>query len=45
MCYLCVGRGSKDFKVVSDRLTLVVDLYGTILFGGPLWTQFDYVIC
>ena len=23
------------------RLTLVADLYGTILVGRPLWTQFD----
>ena len=27
--------------VVSDWLTLVADLYGTILVGGPLQTQFD----
>ena len=45
VCYLCVQKGSKYFKVVSDRLTLVVDLHGTILFGGPLRTQFDDVIC
>ena len=41
MWYLCVRRGSKNFKVVSDWLTLVADLYGTILVGGHLWTQFD----
>ena len=43
MCvwYLCVRRRSKYFKVVSDWLTLVADLYGTILVGGPLWAQFD----
>ena len=29
------------FKVVSDWLTLVVDLCRTILAGGPLWTQSD----
>ena len=34
----------KYFKVISDWLTLVVDLYGTILVGGPLWTQFDDVV-
>ena len=43
MWYLCVRRGSKYFKVVSDCLTLVADLCGTILVGGPLWTQFDDV--
>ena len=32
---------SKYFKVVSDWLTLVTDLYEAILVGGPLWTQFD----
>ena len=42
--YLCVCRGSKYFKIVSDWLTLVADLYGTILVGGPLWTQFDDVV-
>ena len=42
--YLCVRRGSKYVKVVSDWLTLVADLYGTILVGGPLWTQFDDVV-
>ena len=44
MWYLCFRRGSKYFKVVSDWLTLVADLYGTILVGGPLWTQFDDVV-
>ena len=46
MCvwYLCVCRGSKYFEVVSDWLTLVAELYGTILVGGPLWTQFDVVV-
>ena len=47
MClwYLCVRRRSKYFKVVSDWLILVADLlYGTILVGGPLWTQFDDVV-
>ena len=38
---MCVHRGSKYFKVVSDWLALVSDLYRTILVGGPLWTQFD----
>ena len=42
--YLCVRRGSKYFKVLSDWLTLVADLYGTIHVGGPLWTQFDVVV-
>ena len=42
--YLCVRRGSKYFKVVSDWLTLVADLCGTILVGGPLWTRFDDVV-
>ena len=42
--YLCVRRGSKYFKVVSDWLTLIADLCGTILVGGPLWTQFDVVV-
>ena len=32
------------FKVVSDWLTFVADLYGTILVGGPLWTQFYDVV-
>ena len=46
MCvwYLYVRRGPKYFKVVSDWLTLVVDLYGTILVGRLLWTQFDDVV-
>ena len=44
MWYLCICRGSKYFKVVSDWLTLVADLYGTILVDGPLWTQFDDVV-
>ena len=42
--YLCVSIRSKHFKVVSDWLTLVAALYGTILFGRPLWTQFDDVV-
>ena len=42
--YLCVCRGWKYFKVVSDLLILVADLYGTILVGRPLWTQFDDVV-
>ena len=29
------------FQVASDWSTLFADLYGTILVGGPLWTQFD----
>ena len=44
MLYLCVRRGSKYFTVVSDWLTLVADLYETILVGGLLWTQFDDVV-
>ena len=46
MCvwYLCACRGSKHFKVVSDWLTLVADLYGTVLVGRPLWTQSDDVV-
>ena len=46
MCiwYLCVHRGLKYCKVVSDWLTLVADLCGTILVGGPLWTQYDDVV-
>ena len=44
VCYLCVCRGSKYFKVVSDWLILNADLYGTILVGGPLRTQFDDVV-
>ena len=44
MWYLCVRRGSKYFKVVSDWLTLVADLCGTILVAGLLWTQFDDVV-
>ena len=42
--YLCVRRGAKYFKVVSDWLTLVADLYGAILVGGPLWHQLDGVV-
>ena len=41
---LCVRTGSKYFRVVSDWLTLVADLCGTLLVGGPLWTQFDDVV-
>ena len=44
MWYFCVCRGSKDSKVVSDWLTFDADLYGTILVGGPLRTQFDVVV-
>ena len=29
---------------VSDWLTLVADLYGTIPVGRPLWTQFDDIV-
>ena len=38
------GRGSKYFKVISDWLTLVADLCGTILVGRCLWAQFDDVV-
>ena len=44
MWYLCVRRRLKYFKVVSDWLTLVADLYETILVGRPFWTQFDDVV-
>ena len=44
MLYLCVCRGSKYVQVVSDWLTLVADLHGTMLFGGHLWTQFNDVV-
>ena len=44
MCGICVSRGFKYFKAVSDRLTLVADQCGTILVGGPVWTQFDDVV-
>ena len=46
MCvwYLCVRRGSKYFKAVSDWLPLVADLCGNILVGGPVWSQFDDVV-
>ena len=36
--------GSKYFKVVSDWLILDADLYGNILVGGPLRTEFDDVV-
>ena len=42
--YLCVRRRIKYFKVVSDWLTFVADLCGTILVGRPLLTQFDDVV-
>ena len=41
---LCVCRGSKYSKVVSNWLILDADLYRTILIGGTLWTQFDDVV-
>ena len=41
---LCVCRGSKYFKVVSDWLILDPDPNGTIIVGGPLRTQFDDVL-
>ena len=41
---VCVCRGLKYFKVVSDWLILDADLYGTTLVGGPLQTQFDDVV-
>ena len=44
MWYLCVSRGSKYFKVVSDWLTFVADLYETILCGRPFWTQSAKVV-
>ena len=44
MSGICVCRGLKYFKVVSDWLTLVADLYGTILVGRPLWPQSDDVV-
>ena len=42
--YLCVCRGSKYFKVIFDRFTLVADLCGTMPVSGHLWTQFDVVL-
>ena len=39
--HLCIHRGSKYFKVVSDGSTLAADLYGTILVGRPLWAQLE----
>ena len=44
MWYLCVCRGSKYFKIVSDWLILDADLYGTMLVGRPLWAQSDDVV-
>ena len=44
MWYLCVCRGSKYSKVVSDWLILDADLYGTILVGGSFRTKFDDVV-
>ena len=47
MCvwYLCVREASEYLiKVVSNWLTLIVDLCETILIGGPLRTQFDDVV-
>ena len=44
MWYLCVCRGSKYFKIVSDSLILDAGLYGTILVGRPLRTQFDDIV-
>ena len=44
MWYLCVCRGLRYSKVVSDWLILDADLYGTILVGRPLRTQFDDVV-
>ena len=43
MLFMCSKR-TEIFKVVSDWLTLVADLYGTIPVGRPLWTQFDDVV-
>ena len=40
MCQ-CARRGLKYVKVISDWLTLVADLYGTIPVGGRLRIQFD----
>ena len=40
--FICLQR-IKYFKVVSDWLTSVADLYGTTLVDGSLWTQFDDV--
>ena len=44
MWYLSVRRGSKYFEVVSDWLTLIAELSGTIFVCGPLWNQCDYVV-
>ena len=44
MWYLCVCRGSKYFKVVSDWLISDADLYGTILVGGHLRNHDDVVV-
>ena len=44
VCDIFVCRGSKYFKVISDWLTLVADLHGTILVGRPFWTLFDDVV-
>ena len=44
VCGICVCRGSKYYKVVSDWLILDVELSGTILVGGPMRTQFHDVV-
>ena len=43
MAFMCLQR-IKYSKVVSDWLTLIAALRGTILVGRPLWTQFDDVV-
>ena len=39
-----MAPGIGRVRVVSNWLTLVADLYGTILVGGLLRTQFDDVV-
>ena len=41
--FMCSQR-IENFKVFSDWSTLIADMYGTILAGGALWTQFDDVV-
>ena len=44
VCGIYVFAEHQNIKVVSDRLTLVADLYGTIFVGRPLRTQFNDVV-
>ena len=41
--FMCLQK-MEYFRVNSDWLTFVADLYESMLCGGPFWTQSDNVV-